>query len=158
MVAHIQIDDRALQALKKRLAQFNAAKVEVGILAAHGGALKPPGGDLTLAEIGLLHEYGDPASGLPERSFIRKTALDQAKKIADFEAKLMTLVIDGKLTPMRGLALLGAMMAAEVKKTITGGRVGGPPLAPSTIAAKGSSKPLIDTGTLVGAINFEVTV
>ena len=56
-------------------------------------------------------------------------------------------------------ARVGNYGASEVKKGIVSGAPGGQkfaPLSPITIARKGSSKPLIDKGDLVGSITYQV--
>ena len=71
-------------------------------------------------------------------------------------AKIGAAIFAGRMDPRRGLELLGAFAAAEVKKTITAGAGVPPPNAPSTIAKKGSDRPLVDTGRLLGAIQWEI--
>jgi len=56
-------------------------------------------------------------------------------------------------------AKAGNYGASEVKKGIRGGAPGGQsfaPLSPVTIINKGSSKPLIDHGDLIGSVTYEV--
>ena len=56
-------------------------------------------------------------------------------------------------------ARVGNCGASEVKKGIVNGAPGGQkfaPLSPITIARKGSSKPLIDKGDLVGSVTYQV--
>jgi hypothetical protein len=146
---------RGWERLLNQVEGMDGAYVKVGVLEDAGGGERADG-DLTLPEIAALHEYGDPDSGLPERSFIRKTFIDQALKVQAFTGRLVRQVAADKLDAARALDLLGAMAAGEIKLTITRGRVGGPPLAEATIKRKGSSKPLIDTGTLVNYITWEV--
>ncbi|MDF7681191.1 hypothetical protein PT300_11600 [Enterobacteriaceae bacterium ESL0689] len=49
---------------------------------------------------------------------------------------------------------MGEKLAGEVKRKIQSGIA--PPLDPKTIARKGSSRPLIDTGNLLQSITYEV--
>ena len=54
---------------------------------------------------------------------------------------------------------VGNYGASEVKKGIVSGVPGGQtfaPLSPVTVARKGSSKPLVDKGDLVGSITYQV--
>ncbi len=66
-------------------------------------------------------------------------------------------VADGA-QPRASLSVLGRKVSAAAKNTITSQQVGGPPLAKSTVDAKGSAAKLIDHGTLVRAIDFEVKI
>ena len=54
------------------------------------------------------------------------------------------------------LGVIGAVMEAKVKETITGGRPEWPPLKESTVKRKGHSKPLIETGRLRASITHKV--
>ncbi len=156
MTGKLKLDDRKWKKLLATIGGVDRAHVKVGVLGDQGGDA-PAGedGDLTLVDIARLHEYGDPESGLEERSFVRRTMIEQAAKIGAFQGKLCGLLLQGKLNITRALELLGAMAAGEVKLTITSGSVT-PALAQSTIDAKGSSKPLIDTSQLVNNISFQV--
>ena len=69
---HIEIDDRKLRALMKRLAGAEHNIVNVGILQS-GGASRRHAGGASIVEIAASHEFGAPAAGIPERSFIRRT-------------------------------------------------------------------------------------
>lgn len=54
---------------------------------------------------------------------------------------------------------IGSYGSSEVKRGIVSGAPGGQafqPLSPMTIARKGSSKPLIDKGDLLGSISYKV--
>ena len=55
----------------------------------------------------------------------------------------------GMINAEQAIAMLGEWATGEIKKFII--HLQNPPNAPSTIKAKGSSSPLIDTGTMVGS-------
>lgn len=85
---------------------------------------------------------------------VRITGLDEAeKRTADFP-----LVLSRTLESPQVLREIGTVLVASGEQTITeGGRpVRYKPLAESTIARKGSSKPLIDKGTLRNSLDYEV--
>lgn len=59
----------------------------------------------------------------------------------------------------RAAARVGVYGASEVQKGIVSGAPGGwtfTPNSPATVEMKGSSKPLIDKGDLLGSVNYEV--
>lgn len=130
------------------------AHVKVGVLSSKGGDATHEGSDMTLVEIAAVHEFGN--DHVPERSFIRRT-LDQRVRgdLVRLQEGLARLVVTKGLDPEKALATIGSWAAAEVKKTITEDDIP-PPLAASTIRAKGSSKPLVDTGLLKNSISYEV--
>lgn len=120
-----------------------------------GAAVKVGFGDGESAEIGVIHEYGSPANNIPERSMIRQTFRNRREELIRLQAKLARALIEGKITEERAMGLLGAWAAGAIKATIT--RDGSfAPLKPATIARKKSSKPLIETGQLVGSVTFVV--
>jgi hypothetical protein len=53
---------------------------------------------------------------------------------------------------------LGQQMVSDVNQTVRSGAGVPPPLKPATIARKGSSRPLVDTGRLLSAITWVVTL
>lgn len=115
-------------------------------------------GDGANAMIATIHEYGAPEAGIPERSFIRRTfanseVIEQKRKMA---AQMMKRILAGKMEVGQALGLLGAYGANAVKRTIDEGTGVPPPLKAATIARKGSSRPLVDTGQMRNAITWQV--
>lgn len=127
---------------------------KVGLLGAKASAQHESGGPLTVVEVGLVHEFGSRDERIPERSFLREAFDGNREKYAERVRQLMGLVLEGKLDYARALGLLGAEAASDVKVWMTEGMF--EPLAPSTIAKKGSAHPLIDTGQLRASVSFVV--
>jgi hypothetical protein len=126
-------------------------RLTVGVHGEEGGAAHGEG--LTVADVGSFHEFG---LGVPQRSFIRGW-FDEAVGSGELGALLsaqLKLAVAGKVTLDQALERVGLKVEAGVKKRITQ-RIP-PPLAPSTIAKKGSSVPLIDTGQLRASIRAKV--
>lgn len=143
------VDLRGLEALKDALSE-GGDRVRVGWLSAKGASEQ--------AEIAMVHEYGSPQQGIPERAPVRTMMEGPARK--DFErfaAQLSRQIVEGRLTKDRALELLGMWGTGELKKTIAAGPPLPPPLAKATIKSKGSTRPLVDKGQLVGAVSFEVS-
>lgn len=113
-------------------------------------------GELSLVELALIHELGAPGAGIPERSFIRSSFEAHRPEYIALLKKFLPKVQSGQLSIVQVLGLIGAKMAADMKKGITTGAGIPPPLKPATIAAKGSSRPLLDTGQLVNSITYTV--
>ena len=154
--ARVKVNDRAWKQITRRVNKFKRATARAGILADKGAKPHSEGGHVTVAQIMTWHEYGDPKSGLRERSWLRKTMADRRDAIVKMQSKLGSLVLRGKLDAYRALDILGNYVAGEIKRAIIAGRVGGPRLRPSTIKAKGSSKKLIDKGIAVNSVTHEV--
>lgn len=115
-----------------------------------------PADQLTLVQLAAIHEFGSPAAGIPERSFIRSTfGLYARDELREKMSLLCKAALSGRMDPRTAIDLLGTWAVAQVRRTITAGKVR-PPLKPATEARKGSTKPLVDTGQLVNAIAHEV--
>jgi len=122
--------------------------VDVGII----DAGEHPSGDITVAGIGFAHEYG--TATLPERSFMRSTIQGKKKNIIALQKKLLGQIVKGNMKVETGLGLLGEFMSDLITKKIVS--ISDPPNTPETIARKGSSNPLIDTGQMKNSITYEV--
>lgn len=147
---------RAWDEVRARVDGLGRLHARVGVI---GAAASQPhaAGDLTNGEIATLHEFGNPSTGLPERSFVRATMRDPARleELRRLQERVIGAVVAGRMTGAQAVGLLGAWAAGAIRAQITE-RGDFAPLAPATVAAKGSSKPLVDSGQLVGAISFEV--
>lgn len=152
----VRVDRKAWDAMRANIDAMGEQSVRVGVLGSKGG--NAPHGDegLTMIELAVIHEFGSPAANIPERSFIRSAFEKNRAELAEFQGKLANAVILGKIRPAQALAMLGDWGVAKVRAGITEGDGIPPPLAASTIARKGSSRPLIDTGRMNGAVAYEV--
>lgn len=151
----VTVNDSPWRKLLKRLDDLDKLRVRVGVLASKG-ANTAANGDITLVELAAIHEFGSPAANIPERSFIRSTfQIRRFNALQTICATLLKAVTNGTMDVRKALNILGQWGANEVKNTITEIDIS-PPLAQSTIDAKGSSKPLIDTGRMMNAISSEV--
>lgn len=135
----------------------DGAHVKVGVLAGAGGAARVADGDITMIELAAIHEFGSPAAGIPERSFIRSTfeRPDVVARLNTMAARLARAIVEDKIVWDKALGMIGMWAVGEVKKTIKNRQTTGPEdqaNRPSTIAKKGSSLPLVDTGRLINAI------
>ena len=146
----VEADTRKLDKLVAELGKDRA--IDVGVL----GVKYSGEGDSTLAVIGAVHEFGSRERGIEERSFIR---MPLARKAGDIEKagardlthKLGNGEIEQILEDM-GIAAVGAISEAFE----TGGFGTWAKNTDRTIARKGSSRPLIDTGELRRSIDYEV--
>jgi hypothetical protein len=144
--------DKGLKAAIERYgkAAFGAT-LQVGINEAEGDQTHE-GSDLTIAEIGEVHEFG---LGVPRRSFIADWSDEREEEHRAQIRKIARAVCSGKLPSWEmGLARLGVLYVAEIQKRISDGIE--PPLAQVTIDRKGSSTPLIDHGILRSSITFTI--
>lgn len=165
-----------MKALQARLDEIKGtdAQVRVGVFAGGPGrsqvapyqpgiqalfeaaGLAKPMQDVTNVDLGVWHEFGVPQLNIPERSWLRSAFDGKHDRWEKFAEKQAQLLIDGKVTLEEALGRLGLLAEADVKKGITSGGGIPPPNAPSTVARKGSSRPLVDTGQFLNSVTFEV--
>lgn len=91
---------------------------------------------------------------IPERSFLRTGFDSNVNKIADKIEAQLNDVLDFGINPDVYLDAIGMEFAGLIQKHMKS--VKSPPNAPVTVATKGSSNPLQDTGRLIGAIRHKV--
>ena len=128
--------------------------VRIGFRGPEGLAKHPGSPDVTIVEVATFNEFG--TSNIPERSFIRSTMDENRNALLQTNKQLFFEIVVGSMTTERALNILGMKMKALIQKKITDLRT--PPNAPSTIRQKGSSNPLIDTGTMRQAVTYKVSM
>jgi hypothetical protein len=138
----------------KRLKDIKTLHVKAGVLGTGKNVRRK--GEITNVEIALVHEYGSPKQGIPERSFIRRTWDAKRKDYVALVKQLLPAVIRGNMDAKRALGIVGAKASADIKNTVTQGPHIPPPLKEATIARKGSDRPLVDTGQLVNSVTWAV--
>lgn len=104
--------------------------------------------------VGATHEFGSESRQIPERSFLRSTIHENRRVYKLFIRALSKKLIKGEITADKALGLLGLKVSSDVKQKIVS--LKSPPNAESTIKAKKSSNPLVDTAHLVQSITYEV--
>lgn len=139
---------KAQNEIKKALNQLVTDKfVTVGI---HEGSQQPEDGDLTMAELGAIQHFGTEENDgfIPERRWL-DVGVESGK--AEYVETLAEGVAKGT-APSRVLAQVGNLAVGYTQKYIDDFTT--PANAPSTIAKKGSSHPLIDTGAMKQSVTF----
>jgi hypothetical protein len=154
--------DLGMANILKEVENLKSMCVKVGVTEDVGAQTAASGA--TLAQIASWNELGvmgPPVSQngggkwfIPPRPFVRGFADSKREQIAKTMEKLSGLVSGGKLTAETAMARLGEYGQSGVKSFIRNGVFTAN--ADSTIAKKGSSKPLIDGGTLRNSIRYQV--
>ena len=107
------------------------------------------------ATIASVQEYGSADGRIPERSFLRAGISDAEGQIKKVYEKFLPEAIDGKTDMNHIQSLVGEVAAGRIVERISEGI--DPANAASTVKAKGSSTPLIDTGHLRNSITYELS-
>lgn len=141
--------DRGYKKLVDRLKKIGKAEVTVGIHADEGGAGYPNG--TTVLDVGIFNEFG--TSRIPPRSFIRAW-FDEAQEEGHRKLKELVAKVPQGESVDKALEKFGLWAVGQVQARIASNIP--PPNAPSTVAKKGSSTTLIDTGQLRSSITYKV--
>ncbi len=126
--------------------------ITIGVHGDEGAA--DHGDGQTVAQIGSYHEFGTRT--IPQRSFIRAWFDENQTFIRDTLQKQFAGVATGKRAAEIAAERCALAFEGAVKQRIARGIP--PPLAPATIARKGSSKQLVDTGQLRNAVRGKAEV
>lgn len=147
MAGVVEDKDRGWKAIVRELKELSTSSLTVGV---QGNAPKHPSG-LNMADVATFNEFGTRTA--PARPFLRRTFDENGYYEELFVG--IARAVGVRSTARRALRLAGQKITADVKATIV--EVKAPPNAPSTVASKGSSNPLIDTGRMRQAIDFEIS-
>lgn len=142
--------------LSRFAGEVRGLTVTVGIQGTEAAEVRQDdeGTDVTMAQIAAWNEFGVPEHNVPARPFMRTAARRFRKKWTKaFRVRLKEALL-GRMTAVNAGSIVGNVARADVQATI----VRGPwvPNAPYTIARKGSTRPLIDTGQMRQSIRYEV--
>lgn len=154
MNVRITDTDHGFESLKARIGKAAAARLTVGIHEAEGAETED--GETTVLDVATYNEFGGPDNNPPRRSFIADWADENADEHKAMLRKSAQAVVKGTI-PSTEIALerLGLRFVGDVQRRIKDGI--DPENAPSTIARKGSSTPLIDQGQLWTSVTHQVT-
>ena len=109
------------------------------------------------ATLASIHEFG--LGNVPARPFIRPPFDKNRKQYLEILSTAYEKFLKGsgdRQNFLRVLGFIGQKMASDIKNYVTQGTGVPPPLSPKTIAAKGSSRPLVDTGQLLNSVTYQV--
>lgn len=154
--------DLALQSLERKITSGGVLRVgflensrypertNARFLKAVGSNAKPsvvP--SIPIAQAAFWNEYGTTRA--PSRPFFRTTIAKQSKTWGD---KLGKAIVATNYDGRQALGLLGQSMRDDVENAIA--QWSSPGNAPLTIKIKGFDKPLVDSGDMQRAVDYEV--
>ena len=142
----LQGSDAVMKALEGIAKRMGGGEVSVGFME---GATYPEG--TPVAAVAFWNEYGVPSHNQPPRPFFRQMI---AKESPTWPGKMAKLAKATDYDGDRVLALMGEDIKGALQKSIND--LQDPPLAPSTVEAKGFGKPLIDTSHMLNSVSYEV--
>lgn len=108
------------------------------------GAGDYPGKGVSIAEVAWFQEFG--TSTIPERPFLRWTLSEHQGYFPHLGRALLSALRNPQRDYKKYLRAVGVIAEQDIRDMMMHGAF--EPLAISTIAKKGSSRPLVDTGLL----------
>lgn len=114
-----------------------------------------PAGKVSTAVVdrAIWNHYGT-SRGIPARPFLLNAIRKNRSEYLRFLKSSGARILRGEMTLETAMRQLGIMAQGDIQQEITDLRT--PPNAPSTIAQKGSSNPLIDTGEMRSKVTWQV--
>lgn len=106
----------------------------------------------TVAEVAAWNEYG--TENAPARPFMRQTLKNREEDVIRHGHSQVKKELKGSYNAQTTLNAMGAYVKGCIQKEIVDGEF--EPNAPSTIAKKGSEKPLIDTGRMRQSVTYVI--
>ena len=135
-----------LQAFLDKMPKDGEPYVKVGFMA---DATYPDG--TSVATVAAMNEFGVPSHNQPPRPYFR-TMISQ--KSPGWSRAVVDLMKANDMNVPKVLDLEGQGIKGQLQQSIVD--LTDPPLAPSTIKAKGFAKPLIDTSVMINSADYEV--
>lgn len=152
--------------MKQNCAELNGKRVQVGVLG---------GGEA--AWLAGIHEYGcvipvtpkmraylhhnglhlknsTTQIKIPERAFLRNGYDEKKDEVVSKSEKVLGDVVGGTMSADVFLQMVGLMLSTEIKTYAR--NLNSPANHPYTVERKGSSNPLVDSGSMIGAIDYKV--
>lgn len=132
---------------EKMLKELSQMQVRIGFQ--HGKATEEDGTDI--CDVAAWNELGTEHS--PSRPFLRKSVDENEAAINSFLQSKRQDLVNGT-SAEQILKEIGIFQKDLIQEKITEGSYA--PNAPSTVARKGSSKPLIDTGRMRQSVDYVI--
>lgn len=109
---------------------------------------------LTLATIAAVNNFGSADGKIPARPVLGPAIEKGSPQYLRLAEVMIPKVLSGEMTMRILLEQMGQLAEGHIKQEITD--LKDPPNASSTIAAKGSDNPLIDTGAFRQSIRYVI--
>ena len=105
----------------------------------------------SIIDVAIKNNYG---IGVPQRDFMTPSSKKWMKFFTESLEKVKDGINSGKIEPEKFLAVMGQKGADIISQEII--LLDTPPNSPYTIAKKGSSNPLVDTGDMSRSTTWEI--
>lgn len=157
MRASSKTTDRDLgeKELLKILGQMKTTFVEVGLFE---GEEHPESKELSIAQIGTVHEFGSSDGRVPARPWLSTTHDKHEARYRGLLDRAYSQILAGKVKVGMALQAFGEKAASDARRMITD--IKDPPKADATLARQGErfNNPLIWLGYMRAAVRSRITV
>ena len=140
-----------LKGFLERFKEIGKPKVYIGVPASKNEMRE---GGINMATLLAIHVLGAPSRGIPQRDPLRPPLIANAQRYSDLLALGLKNALSDGTDPKLVYEKIGIVATNDVYDYFVTGNF--KPLNQKTIDRKGSSKPLIDSEDLRGAISYEV--
>lgn len=152
--------------MKQNCAELNGKRVQVGVLGGGEAAwlagiheygcviLVTPKMRAYLHHNGLHLKNSTTQIKIPERAFLRNGYDEKKDEVVSKSEKVLGDVVGGTMSADVFLQMVGLMLSTEIKTYAR--NLNSPANHPYTVERKGSSNPLVDSGSMIGAIDYKV--
>lgn len=147
----IKVETRKLEALCKRVSQFNGTEVEIGFF--EEDKYGPENGNQYVANVAAYNEFGTTLN--PTRPFMQETfgdAMNQLHMAWAFKRIVLSLLTNGRAVP-RLLQQLGNDVADMLRVSIEDYPGSN---SPRWVRVKGFNDPLFHTGKMLESVKFVI--
>ena len=141
-----------LERLKKRYKDNKVLAIGYPKGTSGTSTMYPDGQPVVL--VAATNNFGSKSRGMPARPFMTLAAEPALKAVSPFQEKAVKSLNEGKTTKEKILDISGSIAVGIFQDTIT--QLSTPANAESTIKAKKSSNPLIDTGLMRQTLTYVV--
>lgn len=138
--------DDVQKAIQDFVESLDAPYVTVGI---HEGVKEPKGGDINMATLGAIQHFGN--DHIPARPWL-DAGVESGND--EYQSIIEDAIAEGE-SLSSAMNQVGIIATGKVQQFIT--QLKSPPNASSTIAKKGSSNPLIDTGAMRASVSHQIS-
>jgi hypothetical protein len=153
MSARVSDTDHGYAELIKRTIGMKPVVIATGLLAKDGAA-SAEGSPLTLLEIAVINHFGSSDGHVPSRPWITGWFDENEPKLREMLTSMMRQAVKGELTRQQVLDRMGQYCVGSIQQHIANHVL--PENAPSTVARKKSSTPLVNKGQLRSAMSYEI--
>lgn len=150
----VTVIDKGWDGIVRDLREIGNSYAKVGLPA--DGSTRGRKSMSELIDVGFTHEFGYDPRNIPERSFMRTSFDQKSEFIAAKQQEAIDKVREGLATPRAALAELADEGVEIIKEKINTEDPSWDKLSDVTVAKKGTSKMLVETGQMINSMQSKV--